>query len=74
MALKNLFKSLNLNLKIKDPISLGINYNSIASIYSNLNQIEKSKSYNLKALSEFNKVDYIPLYKLTLGEILTNIK
>ncbi len=69
IALQNLFKSLNINQNINDTISIAINYNSIASIYNNLNQIEKSKSYNLKALSEFNKVDY-PLGK---GTVLFNL-
>lgn len=68
-ALENCFKSLNINLEINDPISIGINYNSIASIYNSLDQINKSKDYNLKALAEFNKGDY-PLGK---GTVLFNL-
>lgn len=65
IALENLFESLRINKKINDPISIAINYNSIASVYNNLNQIEKSKKYNLLALRKFRTVDY-PLGEATV--------
>lgn len=65
LSLKNLFLSLKYSKQINDPISIAITYNSIASVYNNLKDYNKSKQYNTKALDEFNKTNY-PLGKATV--------
>lgn len=64
-ALEKLFLSLKINKKIDDPISIAITYNSIASVFDNLNQIENSKKNNLKALDFITKANY-PLAEATI--------
>ncbi|GHB53147.1 sensor histidine kinase [Mongoliitalea lutea] len=58
-ALEYLFESLNINERNGDHISTAISYNSIASVYDNLEQLEKSILYNKKSLEEIRKADYL---------------
>lgn len=69
IALANLLEAQKINEKMNDPISIGITYNSIASVYDNLNELEQSRKYNLLALDYFEKADY----PLAIGTVLLNL-
>lgn len=71
VAIENQFKSLKYAEEVNDPISIAINYNSIASIYNNMKDYENSILYNQKALAEFQTTSY-PLGEATVCLNLAN--